>query len=449
MAYLTIQSAAQTRKGKAKRANDDAVLQDPRNGVFGIADGGTWEGQGQAPSRIFLNTVIDRAVELGNALDESVGLGEGVETPLHKAFQSLFDEATRCIRDSAGLRGAEDGPSTTGTVLVVREEAAAVGHVGNTRAYLLRGARAYRLTRDHSVAQRLADGGHLEAAAVVSHPERKTLYQAVGQPTSLQVDVTRFELVTGDRLILVSDGVYDVVRGRELHRMGASTRSQDSLVRSVMELASGRGALDDLSCVAISVDEVQPTAEAETVPPHHLLKRQLQTGAVQTDPVMALRESEEAGEEEEPQDAESRLDRLAEQVDHFRNISLFEGMAEPQILHAIGMMHPRTLQPGQTLFREGEASDSLYIVTLGVVEVMRHGRILARIRRGEVVGEMALLDGDTRSASVRAVEVSRVLQLPRSEIDDLVLADPTFAIRLYHNLALTLARRLRAANQVL
>jgi PPM family protein phosphatase len=449
VAYLTIQSAAQTRKGKAKRANDDAVLQDPRNGVFGIADGGPWTGTGAAPSRIFLNSVIDRAVELGNALDESVGMGEGAETPLHRAFQDLFDEATRAIRQSVGVQGAEEGPTTTGTIIAIREEAAAVGHVGNTRAYLLRGARAYRLTRDHSVAQRMADNGLLEAAAVAGHPERKTLYQALGQTGSLQVDVTRFELVTGDRLILLSDGVYDVVRGRELHRMGASTRSQESLVRSIMELAGGRGALDDLSCVVIAVDEVQPEADAETVPPHHLLERHLQHRAVETDPVMALKKKEQGEATEEPQDPEARLDRLAEQVNHFRNIALFEGMSEPQILHAIGMMQPRTLQPGHTLFREGEASDSLYIVTLGVVEVMRNGRILARIRRGEVVGEMALLDGDTRSATVRAVEISRVLQLARSTLDDLVLADPNFAIRLYHNLALTLARRLRAANQVL
>lgn len=444
---MTIQSAARTRQGQAKQGNDDAVLQDPHNGIFAVADGTTRRGDGPGAARLFLNALIDHSDDIVAAVDKA---RPGSHDPLRKLFSRIFEEASTTVRRANAIDG---GPGTcTGTVLVVRDKKAAVAHVGNTRAYLLRAEKAYRLTRDHTLAQRMADAGQILQDAVSSRPERKTLYQAVGQDAALDVDVTLFEVQRDDRFVLVSDGVTDFIRGSELEKIHGGSANQDSFVQAAMELAGARGSLDDLSCVAVGVGAAR--LESDIIPKVADL-----VGGSPPRPNPTLRFDKGTEDRMKTRKASGRprasgkgrefaaAGSETEQVESFRNITLFEGMTRPQILHVSGMMLPVTLHEGEILFKQGEASHRLYIVTMGRLQVQIGDRDVAELHPGTLIGEVALLDGETHSATVRAVTRSRVLGLRREDLQDLLNADPTFSVRLYHNLAKTLAERLRTTLQ--
>lgn len=101
----------------------------------------------------------------------------------------------------------------------------------------------------------------------------------------------------------------------------------------------------------------------------------------------------------------------------------------------------RTIGAGDKLFLKGESADAMYVVVSGTVEVLMFGRILERVERGGIVGEMALIDGDARCAAALTECETEVIAISRGDFLDMVRAEPRFALSVLE----VMARRLRAA----
>jgi CRP/FNR family cyclic AMP-dependent transcriptional regulator len=105
----------------------------------------------------------------------------------------------------------------------------------------------------------------------------------------------------------------------------------------------------------------------------------------------------------------------------------------------------KTLSPGEVLIREGLAADSMFLVIDGAFQVTVGERPIARLQAGEIVGEMSFVDARPPSASVRALETSSILSVPRSKLSNKLEIDIPFAARFYRALAVFLADRLRSS----
>jgi CRP/FNR family cyclic AMP-dependent transcriptional regulator len=134
-------------------------------------------------------------------------------------------------------------------------------------------------------------------------------------------------------------------------------------------------------------------------------------------------------------------------VELLRSVPLFADLAEGELERFSQVAVPRTFPAGTRVFHEGDSSDACYIVSEGSFRVTREhsdGRAitLATLGPGEIFGELAMLDGDTRSASAESITDGTLLALPANDVRGLLGRNPEIALKLVAGLV----RRLRAAN---
>ena len=122
-----------------------------------------------------------------------------------------------------------------------------------------------------------------------------------------------------------------------------------------------------------------------------------------------------------------------------RTAPLFSSLSAEALLPVAAMCDEISLDEGEVLFETGEAGDSMFVIVSGQVEVVRGGSVIARLGEGECVGEMAALDWEPRSATVRARVASQLVRLERNDLMDLLTDYP----ELVRNLARVLVERIR------
>lgn len=132
----------------------------------------------------------------------------------------------------------------------------------------------------------------------------------------------------------------------------------------------------------------------------------------------------------------------------FRSSGLFRGMSDEEVREIVRTSNSRTLQAGESLFKQGDVAAALYIVESGELEVRAQSGfgeevVLAMLGAGTVVGEMAILEGSSRSATVEALSDCRVFELSRDDFNALREQRSRAAYKLILNLAQTIGDRRR------
>ena len=167
--------------------------------------------------------------------------------------------ALAALRLGVALDEGREGMATTLTCVLTDGEAVALAHVGDSRAYLRRGEVLARITRDHTYVQQLVEDGTLTPQAAVDHPWRHVVMRSLHSsaevpPEATDADVTLLDLVPGDRLLLCSDGISDLVPDRriaEVLRLGIAGAAAAVLVQEALEA----GGKDNATAVVIDVED--------------------------------------------------------------------------------------------------------------------------------------------------------------------------------------------------
>ncbi len=237
--------AGQTsRRGSGRPVNQDVLAQyipphpalmARKGAIFIIADGMRAAPGGEVASRLAVRAVLE-----GYYADPSP---DPVQS-LHAAIMT----AHRWLCYWSAVRPDLRGMGTTLTAAVVRSGELIIGHVGDSRAYLVRGGQAWLLTRDHTwVAEALARG-LLTPHEAAHHPMRHTLTRYLGGPATT-VDVRRVTYLPGDRLVLCSDGVSDLLASQEIGWLASGALPEAA--RALVESARRRGGRDDASAIVV------------------------------------------------------------------------------------------------------------------------------------------------------------------------------------------------------
>jgi protein phosphatase len=226
--------AARTGTG-ARPSQQDAVLTGTR--VHAVADGFGHDG-GLAAGAL---------AELA-ALDAATGLVD----PLR-----LLDDAVGAAAAAVAARGrsgsGDDRSGCTLTALVLGDTDAALAHVGDSRAYLLRDGRLARLTRDHTDVQSLLDEGRLTEDEARSHSRRAELNRALVPGGSAAPDISLHATRPGDRFVLTTDGVHATLQPGELASLVKAGGTPDEVVSLVEDAVLAAGSPDNYSVVAVDL----------------------------------------------------------------------------------------------------------------------------------------------------------------------------------------------------
>lgn len=177
-------------------------------GFFVVADGVGGQQGGEVASRLAISTVWEKVYQ---TVWQAALLAE---RPDDAACQSALTEALLAANEAVyaertALR-SEMGTTLTAALTVGRK--VYVGSVGDSRAYLFDASGLRRITQDHSLVQRMVEAGELQPDEVYTHPRRNVIYRSIGDRPRLEVDTTAIELDAGGRLILCSDGLWEMVR---------------------------------------------------------------------------------------------------------------------------------------------------------------------------------------------------------------------------------------------
>ncbi|MET7935857.1 MerR family transcriptional regulator [Streptomyces sp. NPDC005322] len=234
---LGIRYAVLSDTGSVRESNEDAGYAGPR--LLAVADG---FGGGRHAS--------EAAIEALKPLEAGIPGG---------ALLSALEEAARRVHASVDALAASDPAlrdvGTTLTAMVWSGSQLGLVHIGDSRAYLLRGGELFQITHDHTVVQSLVDEGRITPEEVASHPERGLLLRAVGGGSAFEPDLGLREARAKDRCLLCSDGLTGVVASEEIRRVLASETDPGRAVRTLIDLAIRAGGPDNVTCVVAHVEE--------------------------------------------------------------------------------------------------------------------------------------------------------------------------------------------------
>jgi PPM family protein phosphatase len=251
---LEFRAASLTDTGRVREQNEDTPLSDLP--LVGVADGmGGHEG-GEVASQLAVHTIRSWKERLeGRAGRDAT-----------EVLREAFTEANRVVFQ----KGTEDesllGMGTTLTIGWLDSGTLSLAHVGDSRAYLLRGERLQQLTEDQTVAQEWVRRGRLSEEEAAASPHRHILLQAIGADTDkLDIETTQLTLRPGDRLLFASDGLTGMLTDNDqLRGLLATQGGPDEVCRVLVDAANAGGGEDNISVVV--VDVVGDTADMPAGP---------------------------------------------------------------------------------------------------------------------------------------------------------------------------------------
>ena len=241
---MKVVASAATDIGRVREGNEDACLSDPP--LFAVADGMGGHRGGEVASHLALDT-LERQFRKGRG-----DLAEQIQ------------EANRVVFERARLDRKVAGMGTTLTAAFLEGDTLRLAHVGDSRAYLLRGGALRMLTEDHTLVHRMVVDGEITEAEAEVHPYRSVLTRAVGVDPSVHIDEATIEIVPGDRVLLCSDGLHGMITDDQITGILTAEADPRRAAEHLIEAANRAGGVDNITVVVLDFAEgdEDPPAQA-------------------------------------------------------------------------------------------------------------------------------------------------------------------------------------------
>ena len=164
---------------------------------------------------------------------------------------------------------AVEGMGTTLTAMLWAGQGYALCHIGDSRGYMLRDSELYQITHDHSLVQSLVDEGRLSQEEAATHPQRSLILRALDGRGEAEPDLSMRKAMLGDRYLLCSDGLSDVVSAETLHHTLSTIEDLDDVTVQLIELAIRGGGPDNITVVVADVVDDEDRVPAPDHPADH------------------------------------------------------------------------------------------------------------------------------------------------------------------------------------
>jgi serine/threonine protein phosphatase PrpC len=403
---LTTEAHGKTDVGRKRQHNEDAMLVDPALGLYIVADGMGGHAAGEVASARAVEVVKQHLITNRSILKD---LAKEATQANRAAAASLVEVAVQraCadIYKMASSDSSKRGMGTTFVCLAIAGTKGVIGHVGDSRVYLVRNGQCHRLTEDHTLISAQLKAGTITKEQAATSQYRNVITRAVGIQESVQVDTLLVDAVPGDVFILCSDGLHGYLNDDEVASIVASTPLPE-LPERFVALANERGGKDNITTVVVGCSGDPATATEEVA------------------------------------EAQSRMEAL-------KKIPLFRHLTYKEQTAVLSTASTRTFPAGREIVTEGQPGEELYVVIRGRVAVEKGGVEIAELRAGGHFGEMGLIDNAPRSATVRAIEPTRTMVISRGDLMGLMKRESILAVKLLWSFVQVLSDRLRETNSEL
>jgi serine/threonine protein phosphatase PrpC len=242
-------SAGFTDPGRKRRRNEDSFVIDPP--LFAVADGMGGAQAGEVASR--LAAASFREFHDADDLDPE------------ERLVAIIQEANRRIYERAEGDAEVSGMGTTITAALVAADGLVIGHVGDSRAYRLRGGHFEQLTDDHSLVADLVRSGRLTPEEADAHPQRSVITRALGTDPRVDVDTFLVPAERGDLFLLCSDGLSTMVDDEEIRDLLTRADDLDQAGKGLVKAANKAGGEDNITVVLFRLAEGEPQLEDTVV----------------------------------------------------------------------------------------------------------------------------------------------------------------------------------------
>ena len=289
---LKLTAADKTDVGKQREQNEDFAYKrvesadDGDRGLFIVADGMGGYKAGEVASRLAVETIskaldvffkpvqdqptikLDKAALDPNKItraDSSPSTVPGAQKTqklsetqalavVDDQFASAIQQANKAIVRYGEQKSAARGLGSTVTAALIQNEQAYIANVGDSRTYLLRGNKLTPMTKDHSLVARLVESKQIEPEDVYTHPQRNLIYRSLGAGhKNIEVDVFHEVLQPGDKLLLCSDGLWEMIRDEDLLNALSEQTSPQVICDTLIKLANENGGEDNITAIVVHV----------------------------------------------------------------------------------------------------------------------------------------------------------------------------------------------------
>ena len=233
--------------GVVRTANQDSMFisNDPSLRLFIVADGMGGHKAGELASKLAVESIVGYFSSVSPKITSEVKAQGAVVDSIAMANEEIFNKSTK---DSECT-----GMGTTLTMCYAYKSKLILGHVGDSRAYILRDGGIAQLTEDHSLVNQLIRGGKITRQEAINHPQRNVITRAVGTSEDIEVDTLILKPLKNDVIILCSDGLTNMVGDIELLSIFSDREDLQSACRMAVELAKTNGGTDNITVIAIRI----------------------------------------------------------------------------------------------------------------------------------------------------------------------------------------------------
>lgn len=426
---------AATDVGRTRDHNEDNFLVDKKLKLFVVADGMGGHAAGEVASSVAVHEVRRVISENRKIVTD---YRKAPTDANRAALVELLDVAIRTSCRKVFVHAEENperkGMGTTLSFMLIAAGRGFIGHVGDSRIYLVRDGQVQQLTEDHSLVNELIKRGRLQPGDEFDSPYKNAVTRAVGVYETVEGDCFDFEVRAGDNYLLCSDGLSCYLDDETTEHFLTMDNVKE-VPDAFIHLANEAGGKDNITAIVVRAIEPAPGAVA-SMP----VSAPAQSAQVQApDPSQTATEAPALAP-----DAERRLE-----LDTLRAIPLFKYVSARNLERIMAITARRRFEAGAEVFAVKSEGDALYVVVDGRVELSRGGLVLATIKAGGHFGEMAMVDQSPRSATARAATPVRALVLERRRFFELMRTDPLLAVKLTWSIIQTLNTRLRLTNREL
>ena len=245
---MNVEFFSATDTGRARSNNEDSVAMDEASALVVLADGMGGYNAGEVASGMVTSFI---KTELGRWLSEASQ--NASDTDVRRAMDICVDNANRAIFNAANSNPQYAGMGTTLVVGVFRDSRLLMGHVGDSRAYRLRGARLNQITHDHSLLQEQIDSGLITPEQAAFSANKNLVTRAVGVEDTVLLETHLHDVLPGDTYLLCSDGLSDMLDDESILQLLMGSEALPEVAAALVDAANDAGGKDNISVMLARV----------------------------------------------------------------------------------------------------------------------------------------------------------------------------------------------------
>ncbi len=388
---------ATTDVGRVRDHNEDNFLVDKRLKLFVVCDGMGGHAAGEVASAMAVKIVRERIAENREVFSRIEDDPENIafRKAVMAVCESAISEACQKIFLAAVEDPAKKGMGTTCSMLLLRGNRGFIGHVGDSRIYLLRNNQVHQITEDHSLINEMIRLGKIQPGEEHKIPNKNAVTRAVGVNEFVEVDTFQLELYSGDQFLLCSDGLCGYFKSDDDIIDLLDTEDPREATERCITFANDGGGKDNITSIVVRVQG-----------------------------------------DDDSRDIQKTMETL-------RATPYFQYLSYKEMVQIVNMTERLEFGTGDVIREESASNDTMYLIVQGSVEVTRKGIEVGVFEAAQHLGDSALIDEDARPYKAVALADTVLLAIRRTRFMELLRVDSELAVKLLWNFVQTFAIRMR------